>query len=273
MHKDHYALADYHVHPDFSFDAQGTLAEHCEAARKRGIAEICFTSHYDTNPVLSEKTRQIRVAGEMLPTTVENFRHYVEAVAHIGAESPMVIKCGVEAGYYPGCEEEISRLFKTYRFDYKLGAVHEVGDFNICNPNHFEDGHKELPLGSLLDRYFEVVDRAVESRLFDVIAHLDMYKWYGLKYYGEDLLTAHRGRIEPILEKMADYNIGIEINTAAVRKGHKEYYPSMDIVNLARAAGVRIAAIGSDAHKPDEIGYDFDGAMAIAYELFPYCNE
>jgi len=273
MYRDQYALADYHVHPDFSFDAVGTLEEYCEAARAKGISEICFTSHYDTNPTLSEGTRQIRVDGKMLPTTIENFGHYVKAVRKVGEESPMVVRCGVEVGYYPGCEEEIAALFKTYDFDYKLGALHEVGDFNICNPKHFESRRKDLPLDTLLDRYFKLIDKMVESRLFGCIAHLDMYKWYGLKYYGDGILTAHRGKVEPILEKMAEYNIGYELNTAAVRKGHAEHYPSMDIINMARSIGARIVAIGSDAHKPEEVGYDFDTALAIAYDLFPYVDE
>ena len=47
----------------------------------------------------------------------------------------------------------------------------------------------------------------------------------------------------------------------------------MEIINMARKAGVRIAALGSDAHQPAQVGFDFDAAQMVAYDLFPYTNE
>jgi hypothetical protein len=36
---------------------------------------------------------------------------------------------------------------------------------------------------------------------------------------------------------------------------------------------VTIAAIGSDAHRPEDVAFDFNAAAAVAWELFPYCDE
>ena len=48
----------------------------------------------------------------------------------------------------------------------------------------------------------------------------------------------------------------------------------MAIVNLARAAGVQVRSVGSDAHQPSEVAYDFENASTVAYELIsPYCGE
>lgn len=273
MFNEGFALADYHVHPDFSFDAEGSIEDFCNAGREKGISEICFTTHFDTNPTLSERGRSIRINGELKLNSIENFGHYVAAIEKANIDSPMVIKCGIEAGYYTGCEEEIRRLFDTYPIEYRLGAVHEVGHVDICNDKSMERAAAEIPLEKLADDYFGLVRNMVETGLFDSVAHIDMYKWFGLKHYGDDILTIHRGRIEKVFEAMVKKNTGMEINTAALRKGHAEYYPSMEIVNMARKAGVRIAAIGSDAHRPHEIGYDFEAAKMIAYDLFPYCNE
>ncbi|MDD4051723.1 MAG: hypothetical protein PHR28_07495, partial [candidate division Zixibacteria bacterium] len=67
--------------------------------------------------------------------------------------------------------------------------------------------------------------------------------------------------------------VGFELNTSAIRHGHPEYYPAMEIVNLARAAGVQLIALGSDAHNPDQMALDFETAATVAYELFPYVDE
>jgi len=273
MFNENIALADYHVHPDFSVDAEGTIEEFCTAARAKGISEICFTSHYDTDPTNSEWSRSIRIDGELKLNSVENFGHYVKAVEKANKENPMVVRCGIEIGYFPGCEDEIKRLYETYPIEYRLGAVHEIGDICICNDESMKLAGEKIPLEKLADDYFAMIAKMVRTGLFEVVAHIDMYKWYGLKYYGEEVLTAHRGRIEPLLEMMADKGVGIEINTGALRKGLTEYYPSMEIINMARKAGVRIAAIGSDAHRPSEVGFDFDAAQMVAYDLFPYTNE
>ena len=250
------------------------MDDYCKAAIEKNLAEICFTTHFDTNPVLPSKSRSICVEGQMLPHSIENLKAYVDAVENARGEYyPLAVKCGIEVGFYPGCERETSELFRKYRFDYKLGAVHEVGDFDLCTEEHYKRFHLKVGLDDLADRYFALVKEAAETGLFDALAHLDLYKKYGLEYYGKEVLIIHRDRLGPVVESMVNHDVGLEINTSALRKGHSEYYPSMDIVNMARKAGVKIVAIGSDAHKPEQLAYDFDTAASIAYELFPYCSE
>lgn len=274
MHRDGYSLADYHIHPDFSFDAIGSVDDYCKAAIEKDLSEICFTTHYDTGPAIPEKERMIRINGRMLPHSIENIGFYVDAVSRARETYyPPLVRCGIEVGYYPGCEEEIGELFRKYSFHYKLGAVHDVGDINICYRDQMEACSSRVKLEDLADEYFSLVKQAVESGLFDAIAHMDIYKRYGLTTYGDDILRIHRGRIEPVFEAMVDADVGLEINTSSLRKGHKEYYPSMEIVNMARKAGVQIVAIGSDAHRPDDLAFDFELAASLAYELFPYCGE
>ena len=72
---------------------------------------------------------------------------------------------------------------------------------------------------------------------------------------------------------MKKHGVGYEVNTSAIRHGLPEYYPSMEIVNMARAAGVDLITLGSDAHRPEDVGLDFSAATAVAYELFPYVDE
>ncbi len=271
---DGYSLADYHIHPDFSFDATGSIDDYCLAANQKGLGEICFTTHYDTNPIIAENERSIKVNGRMLPVTIDNLKPYVEAVFEAAEKYyPPIVRCGIEVGYYPGCEEEISRLFEKYPFYYRLCAVHEVEDIEFCYKEKFEKKSREIKLEALADKYFAIVDKAAASGLFDAVAHLDIYKTHGLKIYGNEILTIHRGRVDSVFKTMARHDVGIEINTSALRKGLTEYYPGMDIVNMARKAGVRIIAMGSDAHRPEDVGYDLETAATIAYELFPYTDE
>lgn len=270
------SLADYHIHPDFSFDAEGTIDEFCGTAIKKGLTEICFTTHYDTDPRLPEHHRKMRINGELVPVTIDNIGAYVTAVAeaadkYIGHE--LLVQCGLEVGYFPGCEEEIRELFNKYEFHYKIGGVHQVGEIDICNEKSMKSAPSQYDLNQFADMVFENLIKSAECGLFNVLGHIDMYKKYGLQVYGEKIANIHEGRLNKLFQVMSKNGSGLEINTASIRKGFAEYYPSMAIINAARSAGVRIVAVGSDAHRPDEIAYDFEGVMAVAYELLPYCGE
>ncbi|MEW6014211.1 MAG: histidinol-phosphatase [Candidatus Zixiibacteriota bacterium] len=270
------ALADYHIHPDYSIDATGTIEEYCATALEKNLVEICFTTHYDSNPRGPEGERVMRVDGKSLPLSIETVQRYyddVRAAQEKYFPLGLEVKCGIEVGYWEGCEEPIASLFRKFPFDYRLVAIHDIDDICVCCKSRYEACFSRFSVEEMADKYFALVKKAAKSALFDCLAHLDVYKKYGIGFYGNEVLAVHRGRVEPVLETMAEYNLGIEINTAALRRGHSEYYPSMEIVNLARQAGVRIAAIGSDAHKPEELAFDFEVAAGVAYELFPYCDE
>jgi histidinol-phosphatase (PHP family) len=65
----------------------------------------------------------------------------------------------------------------------------------------------------------------------------------------------------------------LEINTAAIRTGLKEYYPRTEIINLARREGVAVRRLGSDAHRPEQIGFDFEAASALAPAFIAGCDD
>lgn len=269
-------LADYHIHPDFSFDAEGTIDQFCETAIKKGLTEICFTTHYDTDSRLPDFHRQMRINGELVPVSVDNIGAYVSAVTeaadkYIGHE--LLVQCGLEIGYFPGCEDEIRKLVNKYEFHYIIGSVHQVADIDICNEKSMMSAPSKYELDQFADMVFEDLIKSAQCGLFNTLGHIDMYKKYGLKAYGEKINNIHEGRIDKLFQAISENGCGLEINTSSIRRGFSEYFPSMAIINAARSAGVRIVAVGSDAHRPDEVAYDFDGAMGVAYELLPYRGE
>lgn len=260
-------LADYHVHPDFSIDSVGSINEFCEAALKRSLAEICFTTHYDSNPQSDGEANIILIKGVRKPAVPENLAYYVEAVQKAHEKyypAGLSVKTGVEIGWYPGCEEMVSGLKERFNFDFVLCGIHELNDVCFCCKEHYKKcfGRFETR-DAMLETYFKEVIAAVRSGLFDVIAHLDYYKKYGLKYYGPELNEAYEPYIDEVFSALKDSGTALEVNTAALRKGISDYYPSVKIINAARRAGVEVTYLGSDAHAPNEIGYDFEAASAL----------
>ncbi|MFH1699258.1 MAG: histidinol-phosphatase HisJ family protein [Candidatus Zixiibacteriota bacterium] len=267
--------ADFHVHPDYSIDAEGSLDEYCQAALNGYVLELCFTTHYDADPKHPDDSL-IVIDGKKERLSDDAIGHYVKDVARVHEEYGMLgmmVRSGLEFGWFDGCEKELSRVIKKFPLDYKIGAVHTINGLCICCKDSAKKLFEKMPLDKIADNYFEKLYNCAGSGLFDCIAHIDVYRKYGLEYYGEEINTIHRGRIEKLFDIMKANEVGYEINTSAIRHGLSEYYPTMEIVNLAREKGVCLKSVGSDAHKPSQLALDFEVASTVAYELFPYTDE
>ena len=116
----------------------------------------------------------------------------------------------------------------------------------------------------MVRRYFEVVERAVRSGLFDVIGHLDIYRRHGLNFYGGQLLKTHQGLVEELLSEMGKREVGLEINTAGWRHGQNEPYPSLTLLKEALERGITVITLGSDAHRLGDLGYGIEKAACLA---------
>lgn len=270
------AVADFHVHPDYSIDARGSLDDFCRRAFDIGLSEICFTTHYDINPTRLEREGFIVINGQRGKVSMAAAQHYLNDVGRVREEYGkigLLVRCGMEFGYFPGCEKELTEMQAQCQLHFRLGAVHEIDGHCMCCADEAPKLFAKYTLPQLADRYFELLDKAAASGCFDCLAHIDVYRRYGLGHYGDEVYSVHEGRIEKVFQTMAARGVGFELNTSAIRHGHQEYYPTMEIVNLARSMGVPILTLGSDAHRPDDLALDFDTASAVAYELTPYVDE
>lgn len=267
-----FPLADKHVHPDCSTDATGSVREYCEKAYELGLHEIIFTTHYEITPAGREKYGYIVLDGERLPANLDAVKRYVELVRNVGGEytaQGLLVRCGLEVGWDETIADQLARELPQLELECIIGSVHETFTAHISSSTEAPDFYQQNPIENWLPRYFQMAEQIAESGLFDVLGHLDVYKRHALPVYGEKIKTAHAPYIESLFAKMVEHELGLEINTSGIRHGLGEYYPSMALINDARRAGVKIVALGSDAHAPDQLALDFEAASQIAYELLP----
>jgi len=149
-------------------------------------------------------------------------------------------------------------LAHRYPWDYFIGSVHYVSEsWAIDNPMQLSEWKSRDPL-EVWTAYFERLTMAAESNLFDIIGHMDLCKKFCF-YPKEDCTPLFKR----FLEAARRNEVAIELNTAGLRKDCKEIYPSLAIVELAKAAGVAIT-FGSDAHAPGEVGLNLGEAVTLA---------
>ncbi|HWR82271.1 MAG TPA: histidinol-phosphatase HisJ family protein [Candidatus Deferrimicrobium sp.] len=268
-------LADYHVHCDYSVDAEGSIDDFCDAALKRRLTEICFTTHYDTNPSAASGDCFIRFGGKNHPASPDNLEPYVAEVLQANDKYYSLgvsVKLGVEIGWWDGCAESVARLRERFAFDHVLCGVHEVDNRDICSPR-FSEYFKNYPIRDFAAGYFQQAVDAARTGLFDAIAHLGYYVRFGYAHYGESIYKIHEPLMNKLFEALRQSDTSLEVNTSAIRHGFHHYYPHMPLLNAARTSGVEVRFLGSDAHRPEQIGLDFDAASALVPDTAAPCED
>jgi histidinol-phosphatase (PHP family) len=239
---------DYHVHTPLCRHAEGTPAEFIDAAKRADLVEIGFSDH---NP-MPEPFDDWRMLYDELP-------RYLDFVAEARA-SGFPVRLGLECDFILGQESWIEKLASLADWDYLIGSVHYLASgWDVDNPKHLFK-FSEDSVESIWDRYWQLFNQCVRSRLFDFVAHPDLPKKFGYRPKGD--LRRYYG---PAVEALREANVAFEINTAGLRKPAKEIYPAQEFLELASQAGVPLV-INSDSHSPGEIGAGFDVATDRARE-------
>ncbi|MBN2028894.1 histidinol-phosphatase, partial [bacterium] len=197
--------------------------------------------------------------------TLDQFSEYVREIQKLRTQFPsIIIRLGIEVDLHPDFEDVLNRLRQNYPIEYVIGSVHFVEDFFVFST---EETHRSnRPEETLVHQYFQLIDQGIESGLVDVIGHIDVIKWAlphaKMKIFSEG---------QRILEHIAERGLIIELNTSGLRKHPGEMYPAEDFLRLAHTWGIPIC-LGSDAHRPQEIGADFDKAYDLLKRI-GYCRE
>jgi histidinol-phosphatase (PHP family) len=258
-------MIDYHVHPGYSLDAIGSILDYCQKAKEIGIEEICFTPHLELDPFRNE---EIEIRGRMVSARSDWLDVYFEDLDTAIRKFPELrIKKGVEIGYAPGIDEEIADVTSKYPFDFVLGAIHSLDHTAISSRVEAEKYYTGRSPAEVCRKYFALLETVIESNLFDCVAHFDVYKKYGVKYYGNDLILEAEPFIEPMLKLVKNNGILIEINTSGLRKPSNEIFPSLQILKRLRELGCKSVTIGSDAHTVTDLGKGIKEASLLAKNL------
>ncbi|HOP56377.1 MAG TPA: hypothetical protein PLK33_06610 [bacterium] len=109
--------------------------------------------------------------------------------------------------------------------------------------------------------YFDRVKSAIYSGIFDIIAHIDLIKLWGIplpKYIEEVYLDVSR--------IISGSKVAVEINTSGLRRPVKEIYPSPRFLETLAKFNIPIT-FGSDAHLPEDAGRSIEDACHLAITL------
>jgi len=255
-------LTDYHLHLR-SDDTDASAEEHFSLANveryravaaDRGISELGVSEH------VYRFTQALDV-----------WRHpFWEQYAHDDLDSycgfvreQTDLRLGIEADFVPGGEDRMANLLEARDFDYVIGSVHIMRD-GAVDMDDYSVWDSGRSVEEIWRRYFQTIGEAAASGLFDVLAHPDLVKVWG----GERPLPGGdlRRYYELAMDGIAASGIAVEVSTAGLRKRVAEIYPAPAFLSMALEAGAPVA-LSSDAHRPEDVGADYDRALELLDEL------
>ncbi|MEJ6950550.1 histidinol-phosphatase HisJ family protein [Natronospora cellulosivora (SeqCode)] len=235
-------LVDYHTHP-YSHGEQYIknnyneilLKEYINTALDKDIKEIGFSDH-----------------DEFIDDISWNL------IDEISKNSPIKVLKAIEFDYIPGREELIKKKSKNLNLDYTIGSVHFIDGWGFDNPEFISEYQKKN-IDECFERYYELLLMAIESNLFNIIAHFDLIKIFAFKVKNKQKID---NIINKILKKIKNNNLVLELNTNGLNKTIKEIYPSKEIIQKAYQIKIPFT-LSSDAHRPNRVGENIEKSARL----------
>jgi len=250
-------LIDNHNHTPLCNHAEGEPIEYVARAIALGIAEIGFSEH---SPWMIQKPT------EKLAPTDEEFASFVAAVQTLQRQfnespsPPICVRLAIEMDYVADRLDRAREYLGKYPWDYVIGSLHHLDLWGFDNPAYVAEFDRR-DIDRVYEHYFAKIEELAATGLFDVVGHLDSIKKFG-----------HRPSydLQPIYERLAAAiqraGLVVELNTSGRDKEAREFYPARAMLEALVARGVPLT-LGSDAHKPEQVGRYFGEARQLLLDI------
>ncbi|HEX8049321.1 histidinol-phosphatase [Rhizobium sp.] len=259
---------------EFCAHATSTLEEVVDTAIERGFTHYGLSEHCPRYRAqdLYPGEEKLGIAGLAAAFEAYVARAFALSDARAGEIELLV---GFETETLPpeGWLEAMIRLRSAYPFDYIVGSVHDLcGRWVDFSPA--DTAALTADLGgpeALQIAYFDAVTNMVESLRPDIVAHLDLVRKY--EPVGFNFSPRALRAIETTLEAIGTFGCVLDVNCAAFRNGYGPVYPLPQILERARAMGIRVT-LGDDSHGAQTVGVGLDQSLAAiaaaGYETVAY---
>jgi histidinol-phosphatase (PHP family) len=249
-------LIDYHTHHVRCGHASGTLEEYVLRGIEIGLTQLGLSDHM---PLLHVDPAAY-YPGMAMP--FDELPRYVEECLRLKEKyrRDIDIRVGLEGDYIEGYERQIEDIITKYPFDYVIGSVHFLGEWDISDSRQLK-GWEGKRVEDVYRQYYDAVQKAARTGFYDIIGHIDVIKRFG--YKPEQPMTELE---RETLDVIRSCDLAIELNASGLRMPCAEMFPSRRMLEYAHSIGIPIT-IGSDAHQPERLGQYLDQAAALLKDI------
>lgn len=232
-----------------------------QAALEKGLRKIVFLEHMEEG---------IRPFAGRTWLTEEDFEDYFTEGRRLQSKYAglLDIGLGVECGYNPEQSDKLIRRLGQRCWDQIGISCHFMKVSGMANHlNMFSRKSENIQLAlqvgpeKILGYYFAALTEAVRLLPGTMLCHLDG----ALRYVPEIRLSeSHYRQIDSLFQMVKERGMALEINSSglAIRQ---EQFPNSRIIATAKSYGIPLV-LGSDAHRPENVGRCFDRLAALFSE-------
>ena len=239
--------SDYHLHTIISSDSPAFLEQQAQAALDVGLNEICVTDHWNLLDQLANPLPHTRDWSDSIAQLYQARKQFGDRLE---------IRLGIEVGNGEIDPEGISAGLARAgdELDFVIGSLHNMslgpGGLGIYTAAKRCQTREEGI--ALLDDYMDTLTALAATDTFDVLGHVI----YPLRYLPPQwnlTLQPYEERLRELFRTLIETGRGIEVNTSQ-GSTVQEWTP---VLELYRDCGGELITVGSDAHRPFQVGAAF----------------
>ena len=177
--------------------------------------------------------------------SIKSYTDFIQEAKQI--PFPIKVKFGLEVCYFEEYEQFIRDVINCYPFDFATGSVHWIDGFGF---DHKRELWCNINVDKAYQRYYEIMEKLIESNLFTGVAHPDSIKAFGYKP-SYDLRNTYI-KLADLLGKnhmYAEQSGGLYLNYSK----DCELGMNQTMLRVFLEKGVTVLT-ASDAHSPMDVG-------------------
>ncbi len=247
-------LTDCHTHTEISPDSDAALFSMCQKAQELGLQAYAVTDHIELCRYYPQGYYQAK------PRNEEDFFDYAarweqsmqqNTLAKALLSGKLNFISGIELGE-PNADFSLAEsLYQDKRLDFVIASLHELPD----KLDFYFLDYQQEDTDRLLEAYFSVLLEISRKDCFDVLGHVT----YPLRYIAGDAgipvnMELYHEMLAECFKAVIQNGKGIELNTSGYRQKYGKPFPDEELLKLYRDLGGKILTLGSDAHKPEDLG-------------------
>lgn len=240
-------IVDLHNHTSLCNHADGTINQYINSAIESKTKIFGFSDHapMDFDVEYRMKFSDMKKYERDVLTAKEKYKNKIQ------------ILLGYEVDYLKG---HIDKRVLDAKVDYLIGSVHFLEGWGFDNPE-FIGKWETQDIDEIWQKYFDTIEEMANSKLFDIVGHLDLIKVF--KFMPKkDINKMAKNALLAIKEA----DMSLEINVSGYRKKIQEAYPSPTLLKQAYELNIPIT-FSSDAHSPDQIAMYSKDIIKLAKEI------
>jgi len=255
---------DYHSHNRRCGHAIGEIEDYVKVAIEKNLKEIGISDHFPLGAIVDDP--QFNEIIKRASMEVEEFPNYIKEIKSIREKYRDKIKVLISTEVnFATSGRPLTRQKKVLEpfmddYDYLLGAIHDIkwhdSPLIIMDPREGSEALKIYGFEKINLEYINKLMKLVDTNFFDVIAHFDNNRVLfrpDNPHYTESTWQ----KLLDLLDKIKNKGMAIEVNTSGTLKGIGSQFPSDDIIKEIIQYDIPLV-LGSDAHRPEYIGYMFE---------------